>query len=216
MPPEVEHAVRRALPWPSRLTRRDAIRGAIAGGYAVRVRVAAATLFDAGGHAVLPGAVQSAVRAAVERQATRVLGAGGLLEANVSAAVRALDSPAVRAAAAHTAGSAGRRILRSVGLAAGAGATIDAGWALARAVRLTRNGSLTPREAVGHVVREAGTGAAATAAGTAAAALLVALTGGVGAPAVFLVGAVASAATKAGMDAWLSARARGAIRVRSA
>jgi hypothetical protein len=44
--------------------------------------------------------------------------------------------------------------------------------------------------------------------------LIVTLTGGVAAPAVFLVAAAASAGTKAGLDAWLSARARGAIKVR--
>ena len=182
----------------------------------MRSRAAAAALFDAGGGALLPDAVQSAVRGVVERHAARVLGGSALLESNGSAAGRALESPAVKAAAAQTASAAGRRILRTVGLAAGAGAAVDAAWALAHAVRLTRAGSLTRRQAVGHVVREAGTGAAATAAGTATAALLVALTGGVGAPAVFLVGAFTSAAAKAGLDAWLTTRAQGAIRVRSA
>ena len=79
----------------------------------------------------------------------------------------------------------GDRILRSVGAAAGAGAAIDGGWALVHAVRSVRRGSMTQREAVVHVVREATTGAAATAAGASAAVLLVALTGGVAAPAAW-------------------------------
>jgi hypothetical protein len=98
-----------------------------------------------------------------------------------------------------------------VGAAAGAGALIDGGWALVQVVGRVKRGVMTRRQAVGHVAREASTGAAATAAGTAAAVLVVALTGGIGAPAVFLVGAAASLGAKAGLDAWLAARARGAI-----
>jgi hypothetical protein len=71
---------------------------------------------------------------------------------------------------------------------------------------------MTQREAAVHVAREASTGAAATAAGTAAAALLVAVTGGIAAPAVFMVAATASLGAKMGLDAWLKARKKGEIR----
>ena len=44
--------------------------------------------------------------------------------------------------------------------------------------------------------------------------MLVSLTGGIAAPALFLVGAATSVGAKMGLDAWLDARAAGAIRVR--
>jgi hypothetical protein len=71
---------------------------------------------------------------------------------------------------------------------------------------------MTRTEAAAYVAREATTGAAATAAGTASAALLVALTGGMAAPAVFVVAAATSVGAKAGMDAWIARRGRGSIR----
>ena len=70
---------------------------------------------------------------------------------------------------------------------------------------------MTQRQAAAYVVREASTGAAATAAGATAAVLLVALTGGVAAPAVFLVGAAASLGAKVGLDQWLGGRDEGEI-----
>jgi hypothetical protein len=73
---------------------------------------------------------------------------------------------------------------------------------------------MTQREAAAYVAREAGTGAAATVAATAAAVMLVSLTGGMAAPALFIVGAATSVGAKMGLDAWLNARAAGAIRVR--
>jgi hypothetical protein len=76
-----------------------------------------------------------------------------------------------------------------------------------------RDGSLTRRQATGHVVREVCTGAAATAAGAGAAALLVAVTGGVAAPALFVVGATASIGVKAGLDGWWASR-HGSIRAK--
>ena len=63
---------------------------------------------------------------------------------------------------------------------------------------------MTRREAATHVAREASTGAAATAAGATAAVLLVALTGGFAAPAVFDVGAAASVVANAVLDRWLA------------
>jgi hypothetical protein len=196
-----------------RVTRRDALRGTVAGAQGHAARCAAKALFEAGGRSVLPASVQSAVRVAVEREASRVLAAVGLLESG--AATRLLESGAARAAAAQTVRAAGRQILRSVGAAAGAGAVIDGGWALVQAARRVRRGSMSRREAAALVAREAATGAAATAAGATAGVLLVALTGGVAAPAVFLVGAAASVGAKAGLDRWLDARALGELKVRS-
>ena len=168
-----------------RVTKRDVLRGSVAGTQGHAARCAAQALFEAGGRTILPAPGQSAVRAAVEREASRVLASAGLLEAGAATSLHVLEGGAVRATATQTARAAGRQILRSVGAAAGAGAAIDGGWALVHAVRSVRRGSMTQREAVVHVVREATTGAAATAAGASAAVLLVALTGGVAAPAAW-------------------------------
>jgi hypothetical protein len=197
-----------------RVTRRDALRGSVAGTQGHAARCAAQALFEAGGRAVLPAPVQSAVRGAVERESSRVLAGVGLLESGATATAQVLEGGAARAAAMQTARAAGRQVLRSVGAAAGAGAVIDGGWALAQAIRGVRRGSMTHREAAAHVAREATTGAVATAAGATAAVLLVALTGGVAAPAVFLVGAAASVGAKAGLDRWLL-RVKGDVRVRA-
>jgi hypothetical protein len=194
------------------VARRDAMRSGVAGAEAVAARSAAQVLFEAGGKAVLPASLQRALRGAVEREASRVLTGVGLLEAGASTAVQAAESGAMRVVAAQAARAAGRQVLKTVGAAAGAGALIDGGWALLQAVGRVKRGVMTRRDAAWHVAREASTGAAATAAGTAAAVLVVALTGGVGAPAVFLVGAATSLGAKAGLDAWLATRARGAIK----
>jgi hypothetical protein len=194
-----------------RVTRHDAVRGVVAGARGVSARGAAQALFEAGGRSVLPAPVQSAVRSAVERQASIALAGAGLLESGAMRAAQVLEGGGARAVAVQTARAAGRQIARSVGVAAGAGAVLDGAFALVHAVRGVRCGSMTRREATVHVVREASTGAAATAAGATAAVLLVALTGGVAAPAVFLVGAAASVGAKAGLDRWLNAHGRGAI-----
>lgn len=189
-----------------RLTRQDALRGAVAGAQAVAARGAAHALFEAGGRKILPPSVQRAVRRAVERHASRLLAGAGIVESG-AATVRMIEGRAaeasVQAAAGQTARAVGRQLLRGTMAAASAGAVIDGGWALLQAVRGVRRGSMTQRQAVAHVAREAGTGAAATVAGAAAAALLVAVTGGVAAPAVFVVGAAASLGAKMGLDAWI-------------
>ncbi len=189
-----------------RLTTRDALRGSLAGTHGHAARHAAQVLFDAGGGAVLPGPVQNAVRVAVEREASRVLAAVGLIESAGTTTAQLIEGGTVRAITMQAARAAGRQILRSVGAAAGAGAVVDGGWALVQAVRGVRRGSMTQREAVVHVAREATTGAAATAAGASAAILLVALTGGVAAPAVFLVGAAAAVSAKAGLERLIRVR----------
>jgi hypothetical protein len=199
------------MAWSFRITRRDAVRASIAGTQGAAAQGAAHVLFEAGGRSVLPASVQRVVRGAVESEASRLLAGVAALEPGVAATARMLDSATVRAVAVQTARAAGRQVLRSVSVAAGAGAALDGGWALVQAIRRVRRGSMTRREAVAYVAREASTGAAATAAGTAAAVLLVTVTGGFAGPAVFLVGAAASVGAKAGLDAWLAARARGAI-----
>jgi hypothetical protein len=200
----------RLVSWQFRVTRRDAARGAAAGAQGVAVREAARTLFEAGGRTVLPVALQQAVRSAVESEASKLLAVDAgkrLLESSGAAAVGIVEGAAARTLAAQTLRGAARQLLRGVTAAAGAGALIDGAWALVSAGRRMHAGSMTAREAAGHVAREAATGAAATAAGTTAAALLVTLTGGVAAPAVFVVGATASLAIKMGLDAWLCPRA---------
>ena len=193
------------------LRRVDAVRSAVAGTAAASLREAANALFDAGGRRVLPIAVQRVVRATVEREASRMLIGVGGLERGASAAGRLFERGGARAVAVHGARAAGRQILRSVGGAAAVGALVDGGLATVHAVTRVRAGSMSQREAMVHVAREAGTGAAATAAGTVAAAVLVAVTGGIAAPAVFMVAAAASLGAKVGLDAWLRVRAAGAI-----
>jgi hypothetical protein len=195
-----------------RITRRDAVRGGVAGAQGVAARAAAHALFEAGGRALLPAPVQSAVRVAVEREASRVLAGVGVLESGATTSARLLEGGAARAAA-QTVRAASRQVLRSVGAAAGAGAVVDGGWALVKAIRRVRRGSMTQRQAAAYVAREASTGAVATAAGATVAVLLVALTGGIAAPAVMLVGAVASVGAKAGLDRWLDGRDAGGIHV---
>jgi hypothetical protein len=175
----------------------DALRASIAGSKSVAAKAAAQALFEAGGKKVLPESVQRALRGAVEREASRLLSAVGMAE-------RALESNAARAAAVQGARAAGRQVLRGVAASAGAGALVDGGWALVQAVRGVRSGQMTHRDAARHVAREAWTGAAATAAGTASAAMLIAVTGGIATPAVFVVAAVASIGAKKGLDAWLA------------
>lgn len=181
------------------------MRGAVAGAEALAARSAAHVLFEAGGKKVLPASLQWALRGALEREAARLTGVG-LLEAGLTTAVQVAQAGAVRGVAAQVARAAGRQVMRRVGAAAGAGALIDGGWALVQAVGRVNRGVMTRRQAAEYVAREAATGAAATAAGTAAAVLVVALTGGVAAPAVFLLGAATSLGAKAGLDAWLASR----------
>jgi hypothetical protein len=196
-----------------RLSRVDALRSTIAGSASASLRGAAQALFEAGGRRVLPAAVQRMVRTTVEREASRVLTGTGLLPQTASAAGRLLEAGTARTVVLHGARAAGRQVFRSLSTAAGAGALVDGGWALYQAIDQVREGKMTREQAARHVAREAGTGAASTVAGVAAATLLVTMTGGVAAPAVFLVGAVASLGAKAGLDAWLRTKARGAILV---
>jgi hypothetical protein len=192
----------RAMRWLRRQTGRDLARGGIAGAEGVATRDAAQVLFRLGGWRVLPASARDWLRSTVERRASEVLAGAALFE-----------SRAATSATATTLRAAGLRVVGRLGVAAGAGALIDGSWATAQAVRRVREGALSPRQATAYVVREVCTGAAATAAGAGAAAALVALTGGVAAPALFVVGAAASMGAKAGLDGWVSAQS-GALRAR--
>jgi hypothetical protein len=189
-----------------RITKRDALRASAAGSRGVAASGAAHALFEAGGGAILPAQLQSALRASVEHEASRLLTGVALIESGATTTARLLEGGAAKGIVSQSARAAGRQILRGIGAAAGAGAVIDGGWALVQAIGRVRRGVMTQRQAAGFVVREASTGAAATAAGATAAVLLVALTGGVAAPTIFLVGAAASVGAKVGLDRWLDGR----------
>jgi hypothetical protein len=197
-----------AIRWLKRQSGRDLARSGIAGAEGVAARDAALTLFRLGGRRVLSPALRDALRATIENRASRILSSATVLESSAAATV---VPGLATSGAAETLRAAGRQVVGRLGVAAGAGALIDGGWALTQAIRRVQDGSLTRRQAAGHVVREVCTGAAATAAGAGAAALLVAVTGGVAAPALFVVGAVASIGAKASLDGYMGRRS-GAIR----
>lgn len=206
-----------------RLNRRDAVRALVSGGEAVALRSAAHVLFEAGGRRVLPVAAQAALRSTLEREAKRLMmGVGGLLKEGATAAApaarvaaggeaAAVATTTARAVIAPTARIAAQQVLRGVGRAAGIGAILDGAWGTVEAIARVRNRTMTPRQAVVHVAKEASTGAAATAAGAAAAAAVVTVTGGLAVPAVFFVGAAASIATKISLMAWIERRAMSAL-----
>ena len=168
---------------PERPSRLDSVRGAIAGSRAVAIGMAARALFEAGGRRLLHPTLQRAVRGAVEREASMVLSTAGV-------AARAIEASPAPMMAVRGARAASRQLVRGVAGAAAAGAALDGGWALLKAVRKVRKGEMTGRQAAVQVTRAAGAGAAAPAAGPAAAALLI-------------VAAAASMGAKAGIDAWL-------------
>jgi hypothetical protein len=178
----------------------------------VSTRAAANVLFEAGGHSILPATVQSAVRGAVEHEATRWMLQAGIAGAR-DGGPSVLESAAARAVAVTTVEAAGRQIVRALGVSAAVGAAIDGGWALVAATKRVHEGTMSRRQAAVHVAREAGTGAVAVAVGAAASTTLVALTGGVAAPALFAFGAAAAFGAKAGLNAW-TVRSSGAIRAR--
>jgi hypothetical protein len=92
--------------------------------------------------------------------------------------------------------TASKQILKGAGKAAGVGLVVDGVFGGIQAASAYRKGEMTGRQAAVHVVREASTGAVATGFGVAVAAGLVAVTGGLGAPVVFAVGAGSSIGAK--------------------
>lgn len=197
--------------------RKDAIRGVIAGGGAVACKEAAEVLFEAGGKALLSGATRQAIRESAEslagtasvqltgtalKEVAKELSQEGakqaVSKAGASVVVQATEE-AAKEVAAQTAKSAARAIAGQAGRAAGLGAVIDGAIGAWEAAVKYDRGEIDGTQAVVHVAKEAGTGAAASAAGVLAGAALVALTGPVSLPVLFGVGAVTSVAAKLGL-----------------
>ena len=197
----------------------DSLRAALAGGEAARLIATSAALFEAGGKHVLSEGAKHAVREVAERGAARAIAmtTGPILESAGSLAAKPLVAMTAKAGAAlgvkETAGvaagsalakgvgkqamrMAGKQVLKGAGKAAAFGFVIDGAVAGVEAVIAVRNGSTDKKTAAIHVAKEATTGALATGAGVLLGASLVALTGGIGAPVVFAVGALGSIGAK--------------------
>ena len=197
----------------------ESLRAALAGGEAAKLIASSAALFEAGGKHMLSAGAQKAVREVAERGAARAIAmtTGPILESAGSLAAKPLNAMTTKAGAAlgmkQSAGvaaggalakgvgkqamrMAGKQVLKGAGKAAGIGFVLDGAVAGVEAIIAVRNGSTDRRSAAIHVVKEATTGAIATGAGVLLGAGLVALTGGIGAPVVFAVGALGSIGAK--------------------
>jgi hypothetical protein len=197
----------------------ESLRAALAGGEAAKLIASSAALFEAGGKHMLSAGAQKAVREVAERGAARAIAmtTGPILESAGSLAAKPLIAMTAKAGAALglkqsagvAAGSAlakgvgkqamrmaGKQVLKGAGKAAGIGFVLDGAVAGVEAIIAVRNGSTDKRSAAIHVAKEATTGAIATGAGVLLGAGLVALTGGIGAPVVFAVGALGSIGAK--------------------
>lgn len=197
----------------------DSLRAALAGGEAAKLIASSAALFEAGGKHVLSAGAKQAVREVAERGAARaiVMTTGPILESAGALAAKPIIAMSTKAGAALglkqaaglEAGSAvarglgkqamrmaGKQVLKGAGKAAGIGFVLDGAVAGVEAIIAVRNGSTDRRTAAIHVAKEATTGALATGAGVLLGASLVALTGGIGAPVVFAVGALGSIGAK--------------------
>lgn len=197
----------------------DSLRAVIAGGEAAKLVGVSARIFEAGGKHVLSASAQRALRKVAEQGATRAIamatgpvletasglasGVGGVpavvaLGAGASRASRALSASRalVTGAGKQAMGAATKEVLKGAGRAAGIGFVFDGAVASLEAIMAVRNGSSDRTTAIKYVAKEASTGALATGAGVLLGASLVALTGGIGAPVVFAVGALGSIGTK--------------------
>ncbi len=199
---------------------RDGARAARAGASAVAIETAAETLFHAGGKEVLSRASKAAVKRwgrSVAKQAYKELphlagtaakevgarAGGRALLSNASEGV-VLAKTAVSVASKEAATLAGKEILKRAGSAAGVGAIIDGVFGACEGGYNWSQGTMSGKDAIKHTLKEAGTGAAANAAGVAAAATFVALTGGTGAIAIFGIAAGTSLVTKLGLTSLFS------------
>ncbi len=177
----------------------DALRAMIAGGRAAHVLSSSLSLFEAGGRALVSESTQACIRTLAERGAERalgvatrpLLGATMLPPGTLGTAVEAARSAAPLAARA-----AAKELLKGAGKAGGLGLVIDGAVASLEAAVAVRSGAMDRRTAAIHVAAEAATGAASTAAGVLLGAGLVALTGGIGAPVVFALGAIGAIGAK--------------------
>ncbi|MBX3189144.1 MAG: hypothetical protein KF819_19130 [Labilithrix sp.] len=185
----------------------DTLRAAAAGSGAAQLLSASATLFAAGGKAILPATTQAAVRKLAEGGAKRALAqvSVALFEPVAGLGARPIAAlgapPAVARVAASSLGkqavrAAAKEVFKGAGKAAGIGFVIDGAVATVEAASAVRAGRADRAAAAKHVAKEATTGALATGAGVLLGAGLVALTGGVATPVVFVVGALGSIGAK--------------------
>jgi hypothetical protein len=185
---------------------REVFRATIAGAQAARLIGSATAIFKAGGNKLLSEASQSALRNVVEIGAARAIAAATapLLPPALSP-VKLIRSGAraTSAVVKSSARLAAREIAKGTGKAAGVGFVIDGAVATIEGVVAVRAGTMDRNEAMKHVAKEAATGAVATGAGVLLGTSLVALTGGVGAPVVFAVGAVGSIGAKRALRRWV-------------
>ncbi|NUQ75366.1 MAG: hypothetical protein HUU21_17595 [Polyangiaceae bacterium] len=192
------------------------IRANVAGAEAVAIRGAAETLFETGGKRLLAEGAQKAIRELAENSAkailgsfaptalARALGAAELTTATVQSAATELAKGAGKAVVRETGKAAMKEVLKGAGKAAGVGFVVDGVFGGVEAALAYKKGTMTGKEAAVHISTEAGTGALATGAGVAVAAGIVALTGGLAAPVVFVIGAGSAIGAKQGLKHLLS------------
>lgn len=205
----------------------DIIRAKIAGSQAVAVQAAAETLFETGGRKLLAEGTQQTIREFAEQSAKATLGSlapqalssaskvmtAGTARVAEMAEVAASSTKALSRAIAGEAGplvvreaakTAAKEVLKGVGKAAGVGLVVDGVFGGIQAATAYRKGEMTGKQAAVHTTKEAATGALATGAGVALAAGVVALTGGIAAPVVFVIGAGGAIGAKHGLRRLLS------------
>ncbi len=171
------------------------VRSTMAGSLSVAVSEAGAALFDAGGREILTEPVRESARELIDRGVRAVLErAPELAGKAVKDGTKAITDGGTKVA--MTTGAAVARVGSVVGRAGVLGAAIDGGFATVRCVGAVRRGEMTAAEARADVAKEAGTGAAASAAGVALAAGAVALLGPLAPGVLFGVGVVGSLTTK--------------------
>jgi len=209
---------------------RDLVMGAIAGQGALGVQHAAQALYEAGGKRLLHEGLQAGVqrlctRASLETMtvlAPTLLASG--VASGVAESVAAAVPPGLRAltvatgaAAVQTVRAASAQVLRGALRAGGVGLVIDGAIGAVSGLWAYRRGTMTGKQACMHTVREAGTGAVATATGVALAAGVIALTGTLAAPTVLAIGAGGALASKLGLTRLLRRKgAAGALMAASA
>ena len=176
------------------------IRANVAGAEAMAVRTAAETLFETGGKRLLAEGAQKAIRELAENSAKAILGTFAPSTLARVAGAAELTKGVVKQAGV----TAVKEVLKGAGKAAGVGFVVDGVFGGVEAALAYKNGKMTGKEAAVHVSKEAGTGALATGAGVAVAAGVVALTGGLAAPVVFVIGAGAAIGAKQGLKRLLT------------
>ncbi len=195
-------------------SQRNLIMGTIAAQAALGTQAAATALYEAGGKHWLHGAVQTAVRKACTREAVDAVTvlAPNLLSPTVIESTASAMPAALReltmTTASVSARAAGAQILRSAARVGGVGLLIDGAFGAFTGVRAYRRGAMTGKQVALHTATEAGTGAVSSATGVALAAGVIALTGGLAAPAVMAIGAGGALMTKLGLGRLLQKKPR--------